>query len=173
MKKNEIKGFMLTETLIVTVFVCTVLIVLFTLLQNVSANFDRTYNYNASLSLYRTKEIKNYLLNNYLETLIRNYVNSTEPYFDISDCSLEYYASTSYCQTLYGKLSVDRVIFLASDFYKIKYTDVYSSKLDQGLIDFIDYVNEDNGSDRYRLVVSFKDGTYATIKFKGDNLYDE
>lgn len=163
---------MLTETLIVTVFVCSVLIALFTLLQRVESNFKRTFSYNTASSLYLTREIKDYIDKNYLESMIKDYAESPDPYFDLTDCELKYFASKDYCRNLYEKTGASRIIFLSSDFYQTKYTDIYSSRLGQDLIDFIDYVNEDNAGKRYRLVVSFKDGTYATLKFRGDNLYD-
>lgn len=172
MKKKKNKGFMLTETLIVTVFVCSVLILLFTLLQRVESNFKRTLSYNTSSALYLSNEIKTYLYNNYLELLIKDYVESPDPYYDLTDCELKYYASSNYCEDLYNKLGVSKVIFLTSDFYQTKYTDIYASRLGQDMIDFIDYVNEESGKNKYRIVVSFQDGTYATIKLRGDNLYD-
>ncbi len=172
MKKKNINGFMLTETLIVAVFVCSVLILLFTLLQRVESNFKKTFSYNTASSLYLTKEFKDYISNNYLELLIKDYVESPDAYFDLTNCDLKYFSSEDYCINLKEKLGISRVIFLSSDFYREKYTDIYSSRLGQDLIDFIDYVNEDEGGKRYRIVVSFKDGTYATLKLRGDNLYD-
>lgn len=173
MNKNNSKGFMLTETLIVTVFVCTVLVLLFSQIQKVEENYQRTYMYNSVSSLYATKNIKDYLMNNYIETLIKDYAESSEPYLDITDCGMIYYESSNYCKKLYDDLKVQKILFLASDFYEVKYTDISSSKLTQGMLDFIDYVNEDNGDNRYRLVVSFKDGTFATVKIKGDRVYEK
>ena len=71
---------------------------------------------------------------------------------------------------IYQDLNIDKVLFLESDMYKNKWTSTSTSGLSQGMIDFIDYVNEDNEGDLYRLVVSYKDGTYASVRIKGGNI---
>ncbi len=170
MKKIKEKGFMLTETLIVTVFVGTILLFMFTKLQKINANYSKVYTYNTLTGVYNAGNVKNYLTNNYLEKLILNYRNTADPYIDITNCNLEYYASSSYCTELYQDLNIDKVLFLESDMYKNKWTSTSTSGLSQGMIDFIDYVNEDNEGDLYRLVVSYKDGTYASVRIKGGNI---
>lgn len=160
MKKKNNKGFMLAETLIVTAFVAGVLIFLFIQFSNLSKAYDDSYIYNTPEGLYALEDVRRYIENDldfleYLDTDI-----NTMGYIDISDCNL--FASKNYCLNLLQLENIDNIFITTNSIPKDQITD-YS----EGFLTFINKINEE-GDEPYRLVASFNNSTYATLRF-GDN----
>lgn len=157
MKKLNNNGFMLVETLIVTTFVAGVLVYIFIQFSNLSKNYETSYDYNTVVDLYSLKNIKQYIES---DSLILNYINSEvteDKYIDISDCSN--FTHENYCLKLFELENIDSIIISTNN---VK-SDILLEK-DMGFLDFVKKIKEE-GTEKYRIIASFKDNTYATVRF--------
>ena len=163
MKKNN-KGFMLAETLLVTVFVAGVLIYLFLQFSNLNNNYNDSYRYNSVEELYALEDIVDFIQN---DEFAINYIygnTSYLHYIDISNCSL--FTDTATCRKLLKLANVNEIFITTNTIPKTYITD-YSV----GLNKFIDKVTPGE-TEPYRIVASFKNGNYATLRFKNTKFSD-
>lgn len=161
MKKNNNKGFMLAETLVVTTFVSGVLIFLFIQFSNLSKSYDESYIYNTTEGLYALEDLKKYIetdinFTDYIDTNIE-----TKKYIDITNCSL--FTDESYCLNLIEIENIDKIFISTNSLPK----DIIN-EYDEGFTNFINKINKE-GKEEYRLVASFKNSTYATLRLGDDN----
>ena len=70
MKKKQ-KGFVLVETLVVSLLVLTVLIFLFLQLNTINLNYQKSFRYNTVEGLYSANNMKVYILKNGYENLVK------------------------------------------------------------------------------------------------------
>ena len=156
MKKND-KGFMLVETLIVTVFVAGVLIYLYVQFSNLSIAYDQSYIYNNVESLYALEDIKDYIESDmqFTEYLIENI--ELKHYIDISNCNL--FIDKEYCLKLLEIENIKEIFVTTNSIPKERIT-IYNE-------DFLTFINKINieGEQPYRIVASFNNSTFATIRF--------
>jgi len=160
MKNVNNKGFMLVETLIVTVFVAGVLIFLFIQFSNLSNAYDETYKYNPTEGLYALEDIKYYIESDtsfveYLKISIEE-----KKYIDITNCDL--FTEKDYCLKLLELENINKILITPNLISKENL-----SNYDEAFYTFIKKINEE-GEQPYRLVASFNNSTYATLRF-GDN----
>lgn len=160
MKKINNKGFMLAETLIVTTFVAGILIFLFIQFTNLGKSYDDSYIYNTPEGLYALEDMKEYINTDsdlllYIEENI-----GTKKYIDLTDCSL--FKNKEYCTNLIKIENIDKIFITTNDFDKESITG-YNE-------DFNTFINKiiGEGSEKYRLVASFKNSMFATLRL-GDN----
>lgn len=156
MKKSNNKGFMLIETLVVTVFVAGVLIFLYMQFSNLSKSYDESYIYNITEGLYALEDLRSYMKQNpstmnYLEENIGNL-----KFIDLTDCSL--FNDKTYCYNLMKLENIDKVFFSTNLLPKN-----IINNYDEGFTNFIDKIIEE-GEEPYRLVASFNNNTYATLR---------
>jgi len=159
-KKINNKGFMLVETLIVTTFVAGVLIFLFIQFNNLSKAYDDSYVYNTPEGLYALEDIKKYVDTDIdLLTYINENIESLK-YIDITDCNL--FNNKNYCLKLFELENIDKIFITTNNFEKESIT-----RYKEDFIIFINKINEE-GEEKYRLVASFKNSTFATLRL-GDS----
>jgi len=160
MKNINNKGFMLVETLIVTTFVAGVLIFLFIQFNNLSKAYDDSYVYNTPEGLYALEDIKKYVDTDIdLLTYINENIESLK-YIDITDCNL--FNNKNYCLKLFELENIDKIFITTNNFEKESIT-----RYKEDFIIFINKINEE-GEEKYRLVASFKNSTFATLRL-GDS----
>ena len=160
MKKHNNKGFMLAETLIVSTFVAGVLIFLFIQFTNLGKAYDDSYIYNTTEGLYALEDVKEYIDTD-LDLLLYIEENiETAKYIDLTDCNL--FENKDYCTNLFKLESIDRIFITTNDFDKQSITG-YNE-------DFNIFINKivKEGNEKYRLVASFKNGMFATLRI-GDS----
>lgn len=161
MKKLNNKGFMLAETLIVSTFVASVLIFLFIQFTNLGKSYDDSYIYNTPEGLYALEDIEEYI-NTDLDLLLYIEENiGTMKYIDLTDCSL--FTNKEYCKNLFNLENIDRIFITTNNFNKENITG-YNE-------DFNVFINKiiSEGSEKYRLVASFKNGMFATMRVGGSD----
>lgn len=160
MKKISSRGFVLIETLIVTSFVAGVLIFIFTQFTTISKNYEDLFRYNTVEDLYALEDIKNYILSD--PGAINSINNSINPdkVIDITNCSI--FTNVDYCNKLYELSNIDKII-ISNNYFDIKSISVN----DEYFKTFINKI-KGSGNQKYRLIASFKNSTYATLRF-GDN----
>jgi len=156
MKKINNKGFSLVETLVVTIFIATVLIFLFIQFSNLNSSYEDSFKYNTVEGLYALEDIKEYLENDFEYQLIENELSSKN-YIDISDCSI--FLDETYCQKLLEFENINNIVVAKNlDSYENIFTN------SKEFIEFSSKINN-KGKEKYRIIASFNDNTFATIRF--------
>ena len=173
MKKRGNKGFVLLETLIVTVFISSVLIFLFVQFNSLNKKYEESNIYNNVEDLYALNNIYSYIKD---DTDLYEKIENTDTYIDISSCEDATYGD--FCKELLRKENIEVLLAMPNKFNKKYFID-----LDDDLISFIDRINP-TGNEKYRLVAKFNYKTtkningaektinsysFATIRFGEDN----
>ena len=165
MKKLNKKGFMLTETLIVATMLITVLLILYVQFKNVNDNFDESYIYNtvgASYNLYNAKiyiEESNY-------SLIAEKLKTVD-YVDLTSCSSSYFEHPEYCETLFSKLKLKKIIMTNENLYSL----IENNDFEPSLKRFLKKINYEKGNG-YRIIGQFEDGTFSSIRILNGYKFD-
>ena len=162
MKKSNKKGFVLAETIAVSVVIMTSLVIIYTQFMSISKSYARTFAYNSVNNLYLVNNIKNYIKSDGLNNLISALSNSN--YVDITSCSTDYFTEYIYCETLMDNLNVRQVIFTKTNLDELKNN---MNGLSEKMKQFVNYINYKNTSG-YRIIVEFNDETYATLTIDSD-----
>ena len=173
MKKSNQKGFMLTETLIVSTFIVSILLFIYVQLRNINANYADSLAYNDVTTIYSAGNIKNFLLEDNYEELKQYFKDnfSLDPdaplvYFDLTTCPASVVSETTYCQALLEQLNIKKVIFTdESNEYLLRFLD-NDNNLSNNMKQFIKSQKTDGEIGEYRLYVETSDGKFATIKMK-------
>jgi len=156
MKKIDNRGFMLVETLLVTSFVAGVLIYLFVQFSNLGQKYQNSYDYNPVEDLYALEDIKDYIKS---DTVALEGIGTSleeKSYIDITDCSI--FTSKNYCKKLFELENIDSIVVSLNQVNSSEY-----SKYNEGFKEFVKKINPE-GAEKYRLIASFKNSTYATLR---------
>ncbi len=160
MKKIGNRGFLLAETLIVTTFAAGVLIFIFIQFTNLKQNYEISYKYNTIEGLYALEDIRNYILSDPgIVSKIESSLDSSD-YIDIKNCSG--FTDIVYCHNLFDIVQIDNIIVTKNDI-----PNKNIKAFDKPFRDFIKKING-KGNSKYRLIASFNNSTYATLRF-GDS----
>ena len=157
MKKKSSKGFMLVETLIVTIFVSSILIFLLIQFTNLSNNYDKTYDYNKVEDINSLKNIIYYIEN---DQNAFSYIQSTvtyNNYLNITNCDI--FAEKEYCEKLFELENIKKIIVSTN---KVNY-DLFK-KHDEKFKIFVNKIKNE-GEQKYRLIASTNNNTYVTVRF--------
>lgn len=158
MKKKNNEGYMLIETLLVTVFVAGVLIFLFMQFSKLSNAYDQSYIYNTPEGLYALEDVREFITTdiNFLE-YINNNIPDKYKYIDITSCNQ--FENKEYCLKLFELENIDKIFITTNNIPKEKITSYNTS--------FTNFINKIGmeGEESYRIVASFNNSTYATIRF--------
>ena len=162
MKKINDRGFMLTETLIVATFLVTTLLFIYVQFNKITKTYDTSFKYNTINGLYAANNIKKYISNDGIANLKNALAGESVDFVSISDCSNTYFKEVEYCQVLMNNSNIKTALFTKENLASLKSN---TNGLDQTMIDFINYINDDGTSD-YRIIIEFKDNTFASIKIE-------
>lgn len=157
MKKTNNRGFMLAETLIVTVFVSGILIYLYIQFSNLNKSYEDSYLYNTVEGLYALEDVKTYIER---DNQILEYVDTNIEelkYIDITDCSL--FTNIDYCKNIF-QLENIKSVFITTNIVPYEVITQYNEEF----ITFINKINKE-GVEPYRIVAEFNNTTYATLRF--------
>jgi hypothetical protein len=164
MKLLSNRGFMLVETLVVSVFTLTVLLFVFIQFQKLESSYASSIKYNHSDGLYAAANIRKYILNNGFETIRDDFLVSGEKYVDLSSCNVAGLTNSVFCDKLKETLNIKTIILIAenpnlfiNDFRNIR-------DLSENLKEFTKYIKYDNDIGVYRIILEFEDATFATVK---------
>ncbi len=159
MKKKQ-KGFVLVETLVVSLLVLTVLIFLFLQLNTINLNYQKSFRYNTVEGLYSANNMKVYILKNGYENLVKE-MNEKKSYIDITNCQNSSLNNTSQCSNLIKALQIKKILFTTDNVESLL---TQNEVFEQKFLDFMKYMKT-NQENKYRLIIAFENDTYATIKF--------
>ncbi len=168
MKKIDKKGFMLTELLVTSTLVCTVLIFLYTQFFSVKKSYENSFKYNTVNGLYALSNIRSFLVDSDIYILKQNL--NLNSYVDLMDLENNKVVLKDdvYFQTLITKLNVKNLIFT-----KENLTDLINDLNNipdrlENMKKFIRYIDYDKKGNLYRIIVEYNNNTFATL-LVGDN----
>ena len=175
MKINN-RGFLLAESLVVSTFVLTVLILLYIQFNNLTTNYKNSYNYNNVESIYDLSSVSNYLLNNNYN--LSNQLTASKPYVIVyknGSCNMDAGIIDTFCDNLINKMDAKTVIYTSSDISVIqKYvSEKDDSNINQKLREFISRVETNTVQNKGRLFAEFNNGTFATIAMDNEAAIEE
>lgn len=157
MIKLNNKGFMLTEVLIVSTLIITVLLIMYTQFKNIKLNFDKGFKYNTVNDLYNLYNVKKYIEDeNFIAMTGRLNIND---YVRIDNCNPIYYENSTYCKRLYDTINLEELYLVKSNITKLK----ENKDLNRKTMDFIKTIENSNG-DGYRLIGKFEKDRYAVLE---------
>lgn len=162
MRKNS-KGFMLMETLMVSVFAVSTLIFIYIQFEKVRTNYQTSFQYNTVNGVYDASTILRYLKENGIENL-NNMIENGTTYIDITTCPGGYLSNTTFCNRLLTDLQVKKIFYTSSDLTGFK-SKMKSAGVSNKFQRFIRSVKSSSDTG-YRLLVEYNDDTYATILSK-------
>ncbi len=181
MKKLNNRGFLLVETIVVSAFALTVLIILFVQFKNLINNYDLSYKFNTVEGIYNLNTIKTYLNENQssetpLNSLLKK--ETSKNYLEIiknGSCTVNDLglALGDFCDKLASAGNFKTVIYTNSDVTALKAyvlkTDS-NSVISENMKTFIKRI--DMETSKNRLIAEYKDGSFATITYgvNNDNL---
>ena len=165
MKINK-KGFILTETLIVSSIVVFTLIILYTQFRKLNTNYNTGYSYNQTSDIYLLGNIKKFFKQ---DGLI--YENFEGDYIDITECNSTNYNNTEMCNYLIEDAGISKLIYSKISVTKLK-KDLNELNYNAGLVKYISTIDSAY-SDGYRLIAEFSNGRYANVTIDASNYPEE
>lgn len=168
MKKNLKKGFVLAETVGVSMVVIIALTFIYVQFVNIAKSYDVSFKYDNVDKLYAVANIKSYLQTESLDTI--NNLVSSNGFIDISDCPVDSFTNSAYCDLLFDKLDVKTVLIITNDLDKLKNNLISnnSSTYSQQLKNYVDYIKNQNECNR--IVVEFNNNTFANLNICEESL---
>ena len=163
MKKNNNRGFVLAETLIVATVVMAALVFVYSQFRTVNRSYQRTFQYNTVEGLYAINNIKDYLEDDGLDILKLIFNNGTAQHVDVTACPSVYMMNSTYCTKLMNTLGVKQVFLTKNNLEDVQTFVDGSSSFSEEMKLFVNYTS-DFSSSGYRLWAEFNDGTFATLR---------
>lgn len=157
MKKMSNKGFMLTETLIVSTMLITVLLILYIQFKDVTRSFDESFTYNTVSSSYNLHQAKLYIEQSDYSIIAEKLKISN--YVSLESCPGLYFSDVNYCKTLFEKLGIVKLIVTNENLTSF----LNDNDLDNEFNKFAKTI-EFEKTDGFRVIGYFKDKTYSSIK---------
>ena len=169
MKKNRMfdtKGFMLVETLMVSLTISGILIYMYAQFSTINNSYQRLYQYNTADSVYRVGALKEFLLT-YNKGTESIYSSLSARKITCTNIISSSGANRNYCNKIVEEAEIGTIILTVDNFNKSTVLNLFSSTSDD-YVKLDKYLNaiSKGTSDKYRLIVLFNDGTIATALFK-------
>ena len=164
MKKNS-KGFMLIDTLIVSITVSAILIYLYFQFANVNDSYIKNFRYNTVPGLYGGADIKENIIYNGKSNIYTDVASNT--FVDLSNCPATYYNNTDYCNVLYTALDVKKVIITKSSLADIKNLMKQATNVnnyDETLRELIS--KSPDSTSGYQVIIEYNDSTASIVWMK-------
>ena len=161
MKKNNKKGFVLAETIAVSVIIMTSLVIVYTQFATLNNSYKTSFQYNNVNNLYLVNNLRNFIKDDGLDRLIQLLDNNE--YIDITSCPSYLFDEYLYCRLLVDSSNMKTVLFTKEDISKLK-NSIDNTNYSQTMKNYIKKINNSTGNSQ-RLIVEFEDETYATLLF--------
>lgn len=166
MIKND-KGFALTEILILSAVVIGVLTFMYIQFKTINRSYQKSFKYDTPEGLYLANNILNYINDDNFDILVEKLALAQEGYIDITDCDINIYSTSSFCEKLYEKEGVEQIIFTSENPSRI----VTNNNLDSDMKEFIKQIKTINTETDHRIIIKYTNGTFATMRFNKGNSY--
>lgn len=170
MKKLNRKGFVLMETLIVSVFVMALFTVLYTDLFPLLGEYHRRENYDDIDSKYAAHWVRKMVLEKGTPALKEwPSKDPTSSMVDITSCASAYVMDSSYCLALKEKFHITRMYLTEFDLRRLKQeVNTWKSNLqerDREFVSYLDYLPtypDPSKKSYYRVIVEIDHDSYKT-----------
>lgn len=166
MKNN--KGYALTEILILSTVIIGVLTFMYIQFKNINRGYQNSFNYDTVEGLYLANNILNYINSDGYDTLVESLNNSPQGYIDITNCDVNLFETSTFCEELLNKSKVKQVLFTEENLYKIKSNML---NLDNDMKNYIKQIKTTNDTKDYRIIVKYDNNTFASLRFNKGNEY--
>lgn len=167
MVKNN-KGFVITEVLIISTVVIGILIFMYAQFKKLNRGYQYSFKYDTVQSLYLTNNLVNYINDGNYDLLINNLNASGLSYLDITGCNVLYFHTSKFCEMLIEKSNVEQALFTKENLIELK---AAMFDLPEDMKQYINTIETTNAENDYRLIVKYKDDTYATMRFNRGETY--
>ncbi len=167
MIKNE-KGFALTEILILSAVVIGVLTFMFIQFKTINRSYQRSFQYDTPEGLYIANNILKYIDDGNYDALVERLSINSKGYIDITDCDMDLYNTSSFCEDLYEKSGIEQIIFTKENPSEIKKN---IKNFSNDMQDFIKQIKTINSESDYRIIIKYTNDTFATMRFNKGNSY--
>lgn len=162
MNKMNNKGFLLVESLVVSTFVITVLMLLYVQFNNLMANHRRSYTYNSVENIYDLGSMADFLKNTDQDRTIKSDLgsNSYRLLYDGSSCvNLPINRTANTCNNLANAMNLKYMIYTDSDVTNIQEyaKNTADVNLRQDMRDFILKIDSTKIEGKGRLFAKFGD----------------
>lgn len=157
MKKLNNKGFMLVEILVVSVFISTVLVVLFVQFKKINKSYEVSFNYNTVDGLYLLDNVKRKIGS---QSQIDNYtaeINDTKKYKDFYSTLCP---SLTYECNMIKEMGIQKLYLARKD---AKDDMLNDKSLTITFKDYLKYMSFKVYNSDYFLIAEFSNGTYASV----------
>ena len=169
MIKNN-KGFAITEVLILSTVIIGILIFMYSQFKNINRSYQYSFKYDTVEGMYLANNIINYINSDNYDKLVEETTNRIEGYVDITNCDVEIFNTASYCDALFQKSEIDKLIFTEENLTKLRNNMM---NFDNDFKTYIKQIKTTNEKNDYRIIIKYKDGTFATMRFNKGNSYVE
>lgn len=175
MKKNNNKGFLLTELLVTATLVGTVLIFLYTQFYSVKRSYENSFKYNSVNDLYALDNVRMFLIDGgyidtYVNMAIQGELLSSVPYLEITS----FINNNDYFDSLINATNIKKLYFtkeFLADLLIYLNNNITTSNASEfeKFRKFVAYIDYDvENSSGYRLIAEFNDDTFATLLVGGE-----
>lgn len=171
MKKSSYfgtRGFMLVETLLVSLTIAGILIYMYSQFSTINDTYQRLYNYNTTESLYHSDIMRQFLINYTKKTDTLYTSLTTSKATDIKGCSFVSGVDRTYCEALVGAMDVKKIILTYDDFKASDRTDkILNIAGNDDKVMVRNYLKqiESVTENKYRIIVIFNNGNIASLIF--------
>jgi hypothetical protein len=167
MKKKRMfdtKGFMLVETLLVSLTISGVLVYMYAQFSTINNAYQRLYDFNTSNSLYRAAALREFMMM-YTDKYGVLYSGLTAKTIknDCSNMSITFQKDKNYCKGLISALDAKKIILTNDKFNRTDVLDEVSDAKEKTKLDKFLNTIQQHDSTKKRLIIIFNDGTMATV----------
>lgn len=168
MIKNNNKGFVITEVLILSTVIMGVLTLMYVQFKSVNRSYQYSFKYDTVEGLYLANNIVNYINDGNYDNLVEQVNNNPKGYIDITECTIENSNLISYCNSLFQKSEIEKILFTKENLIDLKRN---ISDFDNDMQNYIKQIKTLNDEKDYRIIVKYKDGSFTTMRFNKGNEY--
>lgn len=165
------KGFMLVEALIASTIILGALIYLFIQFSSIKMSYDTSFEYDTIPSLYKSRELANFISSNNTDILNSNLSINTNQYTQFTKEFCTNYSTTTVtnlCQNIIDEIDSKQILYTNSNIEALQRylnsTGYDQTTFDDGFKKYILSLDK-NGvkNTNRRLIIEYNDGTFANI----------
>jgi hypothetical protein len=167
MKKNRYfntKGFMLVETLLVSLTIAGILIYMYAQFSSINDTYQRLYRYNTTEKLYHTDLIRQFMLN-YTDGTESSIYGSAARKIVRNDSSIV--SSKDYFNALFDEIDAKYIILTHDNLTPANKTAIISAtnpEEKRAVEKYLELIVSTNESKK-RLIIIYNDGSIATLLY--------
>lgn len=169
MIKNN-KGFVVTEILILSTIVMGILIFMFIQFKNINRSYQYSFEYDTVPGMYLANNIINYINKEEYDNLVNKLSEEQKGYLDITNCDVNIFRTSTICTNLIEKSEIEQILFTEENLEKIKHN---SNELNEDIKKYINQIKTANTKNDYRIIIKYKNNTFANMRFNKGNAYVE